>query len=102
MVKFAYPLSLVPVALEELRGAHLFSKVDLCSAYNLICIRQGDEWKTVIHYSIWKLRISGHAVWAFQFTSSLSKLHERDLPGHTTQISYYLHRWHPHLLLQPL
>ncbi|KAK3549630.1 hypothetical protein QTP86_005375 [Hemibagrus guttatus] len=45
MVKFAYPLPLVPASLEELRGAHIFSKLDLRSAYNLICIRWGDEWK---------------------------------------------------------
>ncbi|KAK3540352.1 hypothetical protein QTP70_029561 [Hemibagrus guttatus] len=44
-VKFAYPLPLVPAALEELRGAH-FSKLDLRSAYNLIGIRRGDKWKT--------------------------------------------------------
>ncbi|KAK3565354.1 hypothetical protein QTP86_007128 [Hemibagrus guttatus] len=46
MVKFAYPLPLVPAALEELCGAHIFSKLDLRSAYNLIRIQQGDEWKT--------------------------------------------------------
>ncbi|KAI2647118.1 Transposon Tf2-6 polyprotein [Labeo rohita] len=46
MVKFAYPLPLVPAALEELREAHVFTKLDLRSAYNLICIREGDEWKT--------------------------------------------------------
>ncbi len=45
-VKFAYPLPLVPAALEELHGAHFISKLDLRSAYNLIRIRQGDEWKT--------------------------------------------------------
>ncbi len=45
-VKFAYPLPLVPAALEELRGAFIFSKLDLRSAYNLIRIRRGDEWKT--------------------------------------------------------
>ncbi len=45
-VKFAYPLPLVPAALEELRGACVFSKLDLRSAYNLIRIRRGDEWKT--------------------------------------------------------
>ncbi|KAK3506450.1 hypothetical protein QTP70_000624 [Hemibagrus guttatus] len=45
-VKFAYPLPLVPAVLEELHGAHIFSKLDLHSAYNLIRIRQGDEWKT--------------------------------------------------------
>ncbi len=45
-VKFAYPLPLVPAALEELRGSCIFSKLDLRSAYNLIRIRRGDEWKT--------------------------------------------------------
>lgn len=45
-MKFAYPLPLVFSALEELRGAHIFSKLDLRSAYNLIRIRGGDEWET--------------------------------------------------------
>ncbi len=42
----ALPLPLVPAALEELRGARIFSKLDLRSAYNLVRIREGDEWKT--------------------------------------------------------
>ncbi|XP_056331155.1 aryl hydrocarbon receptor 1a [Danio aesculapii] len=45
-VKFAYPLPLVPAALEELCEACIFTKLDLQSAYNLIHIREGDEWKT--------------------------------------------------------
>ncbi|KAK3545117.1 hypothetical protein QTP70_000990 [Hemibagrus guttatus] len=45
-IKFRYPLPLVPAALERLRGATVFSKLDLRSAYNLIRIREGDEWKT--------------------------------------------------------
>ncbi|KAL0162334.1 hypothetical protein M9458_041730, partial [Cirrhinus mrigala] len=45
-VKFAYPLPLIPSTLEELRQAKVFSKLDLRSAYNLIRIRRGDEWKT--------------------------------------------------------
>ncbi len=45
-VKFRYPLPLVPAALEHLRGATVFSKLDLHSAYNLIRIHEGDEWKT--------------------------------------------------------
>ncbi len=45
-VKFRYPLPLVPAALEHLCGATIFTKLDLRSAYNLIRIRQGDEWKT--------------------------------------------------------
>ncbi len=42
-VKFRYPLPLVPAALEQLRGARIFTKLDLRSAYNLIRIREGDE-----------------------------------------------------------
>ncbi len=46
MVKYRYPLPLVPAALEQLRGARIFSKLDLRRAYNLIRIHRGDEWKT--------------------------------------------------------
>ncbi len=45
-VKFRYPLPLVPSALEQLRTAKFFTKLDLRSAYNLIRIRAGDERKT--------------------------------------------------------
>lgn len=45
-VKYRYPLPLVPSALEQLREARIYTKLDLRSAYNLIRIREGDEWKT--------------------------------------------------------
>ncbi len=45
-VKFRYPLPLVPATLEMLRSAKYFTKLDLRNAYNLIRIREGDEWKT--------------------------------------------------------
>ncbi|XP_016377873.1 RNA-directed DNA polymerase homolog [Sinocyclocheilus rhinocerous] len=45
-VKFRYPLPPVPATLEQLCGAHTFTKLDLRSAYNLIRICEGDEWKT--------------------------------------------------------
>ncbi|KAL0148254.1 hypothetical protein M9458_056486, partial [Cirrhinus mrigala] len=41
-----YPLPMVPAALEELCGAQVFTKLDLQSAYNLVRIGAGDEWKT--------------------------------------------------------
>ncbi len=46
-VKLPYPLPLVPAALEELRGACIFSKLNLRSVYSLVRIRKSDEWKTV-------------------------------------------------------
>ncbi len=45
-MKFHYPLPLLPAALEHLRGATIFTKLDLHSTYNLIRIREGDERKT--------------------------------------------------------
>ncbi|KAK3506722.1 hypothetical protein QTP70_017705 [Hemibagrus guttatus] len=48
-VRYPYPLPLVSAALEQLRGASFFTKLDLRSAYNLVRIREGDEWKTAFH-----------------------------------------------------
>ncbi|KAK3509958.1 hypothetical protein QTP70_023789 [Hemibagrus guttatus] len=48
-VRYPYPLSLVPAALEQLRGAKVFTKLDLHSGYNLVRIKEGDEWKTAYH-----------------------------------------------------
>ncbi|KAK3542949.1 hypothetical protein QTP70_007293 [Hemibagrus guttatus] len=48
-VRYPYPLPLVPVALEQLQGTSIFSKLDLRSAYNLIRIKEGNEWKTAFH-----------------------------------------------------
>ncbi len=50
-IKFRYPLPLVPAALEKLCQARYFTKLDLRSAYNLIRIREGDEWKTAFSTS---------------------------------------------------
>jgi hypothetical protein len=40
------PLPLIPELLNRLRGRHVFSKIDLRGAYNLVHIKPGDEWKT--------------------------------------------------------
>ena len=45
-VKNRYPLPLIPEMLDRIRTAKYFTKLDLRGAYNLVRIRQGDEWKT--------------------------------------------------------
>ncbi len=45
-IKSRLPLPLVPATLEQLRRAKYYTKLDLRNAYNLVRIREGDEWKT--------------------------------------------------------
>ena len=44
--KDRYPLPLITDLLDCLHSAHVFTKLDLCGAYNLVCIADGNEWKT--------------------------------------------------------
>ena len=44
--KNCYPLHLINEALNRLVSAKLYTKLDIRSAYNLIQIKEGDEWKT--------------------------------------------------------
>ncbi|XP_066442030.1 uncharacterized protein [Eleutherodactylus coqui] len=48
-VKNQCSLPLIPDLLNQVVGAHCFSKLDLRGAYNLIRIREGDEWKTAFN-----------------------------------------------------
>ncbi len=66
-VKFHNPLPLVPAALEYLRGATIFNKLDLRSMCNLIWIRERDEWKTAFvtlpaTMNIWLCRMTWSTV----------------------------------------
>ena len=40
------PLPLMNELRDRVRGAKIFTKLDLKSGYNLIRIKEGDEWKT--------------------------------------------------------
>ncbi|CAJ0950214.1 unnamed protein product [Ranitomeya imitator] len=48
-VKFQYPLPLLSDLFAWIKGASWFTKIDLRGAYNLVRIRQGDEWKTAFN-----------------------------------------------------
>ncbi|SPC67775.1 related to Gag-pol polyprotein [Ustilago sp. UG-2017b] len=45
-IRNRYPLPLIDELLDRLREARFFTCIDLCGAYNLICIAKGDKWKT--------------------------------------------------------
>jgi hypothetical protein len=44
-VSNTYPLPLIQSLVEKLRGAKYFTALDLKSGYNLVRIKEGDEWK---------------------------------------------------------
>ncbi|KAH9271967.1 hypothetical protein BASA83_005809 [Batrachochytrium salamandrivorans] len=45
-IKKRYPLPLISDLLRDLSKGSIFTTLDLRSAYNLIRIKKGDEWKT--------------------------------------------------------
>ena len=45
--KNRYPLHLISGLLKQLGHTKIFTKIDLRGAYNLVQIKEGDEWKTV-------------------------------------------------------
>ena len=50
--KDRYPLSLISDLLDSPHKAHIYTKIDLRHMYHLVCIAEGDEWKTAFwtHY----------------------------------------------------
>ena len=45
-IRNSYPIPLITDIIERVKGAKYFTKLDLRSAYNLIRIREGDEYRT--------------------------------------------------------
>jgi hypothetical protein len=43
-IKNQHILPLILGLLDQLNHVKVFTKVDLCGAYNLVCIQEGDEW----------------------------------------------------------
>jgi len=59
-----YPLPLIPDLLDRLHTARTFTKMDLRSAYNLVHIADGDEWKTAFctHYGSYEFFVMHYSL----------------------------------------
>lgn len=49
MICNKYPLPLTDSAFSSLHEATIFTKLDLRNIYHLVCIREGDKWKTAFN-----------------------------------------------------
>ena len=47
-IKDRYPLPLIDETLTRIAKAKIVTKIDIRDAYNLIWIKEGDEWKTAL------------------------------------------------------
>jgi len=54
-----YPLPLMQELQDRVQGAQWFSKLDLKNGFNLIRIREGDEWKTAFRtrYGLYEFQV---------------------------------------------
>ena len=50
-IKNSYPLPLISMLLDKLKGAKYFMKLDLRSGYNNVWIKDGDQWKAAFKTS---------------------------------------------------
>uniref|UniRef100_A0A803T7I9 Gypsy retrotransposon integrase-like protein 1 n=1 Tax=Anolis carolinensis TaxID=28377 RepID=A0A803T7I9_ANOCA len=60
----SYPLPLISDLLDRLRGAKVYTKLDLRGAYNLVRIREGDEWKTAFQtkFGLFESRVMNYGL----------------------------------------
>ncbi|QRW20576.1 Transposon Tf2-12 polyprotein [Rhizoctonia solani] len=67
MHKNVYPLPLPQNLIEKLQGAKIFSKFDIKAGYNLVQIKEGNEWKTAFKT---KYRLFEYLVMPFGLTNA--------------------------------
>jgi len=54
-----YPLPLMQELQDRVQGAQWFTTMDLKNGFHLICVREGDEWKTAFrtHYRLFEFQV---------------------------------------------
>lgn len=69
-IKNKYPLSLIDELFDQLEGAQYISKIDWCSRYNHVRIREEDIPKAAFHTQMGH-EFFGYIVWVNQCSSYL-------------------------------
>ncbi|KAI2661862.1 Transposon Tf2-9 polyprotein [Labeo rohita] len=107
-IKNRHPLPLTNTALDALSGARFFTKLDLRSAYNLVRIREGDEWKTAFitptgHYETLVMPFINDALrdmlgrWCYAYLDDIL-IYSKTLEEHTQHVRAVLRRLLAHQL----
>jgi len=118
--KDRYPLPLISDLLNSPSKAKIYSKIDLRHAYHLVCITEGDEWKTTFRTQYgsfeWNVMPFGltNAPTAFQrFVNSILSdmldvcvvvylddilIYSKDIESHQKHVREVLRRLHKHNL----
>ena len=58
-IKDAYPIPLMTTLMEQIQGSNYFNKLDLKNGFNLIRVKEGDEWKTAFktRYGLFEYKV---------------------------------------------
>ena len=96
-----YPLPLMDTAFDLLQGTTVFTKLDLCNAYHLVRIKEGDEWKTAFNTPTghWEYLVMpfGLTNAPAVFQTLVNDKHDKH-DRHDKQVCFCLFRQHPLLL----
>ena len=78
MVKNKYPLPLIDYLSDQLKGAKVFSKIDLRSGYHQLRIKEQDIQRQ-IQNPLWTLRVLSDAFWVDQCTNDVHRFDESSI-----------------------
>ena len=78
MIKSKYPLRMINNLFDQLKGAKVFSKIDLRSGYHQLKIREHDRPKTTFTT---RYRLYDYTVMSFGLTNAPAYFYEHDEQG---------------------